>query len=222
VAATPHLRSDHPDVVPAQLALRCAELNDTLATEGLRLEVVPGGESDLLWALNAPDEELALVSYAQRGTDLLVETPHGPLPPGFEKLLFRLGKRGYRVLLAHPERNITFQREPGRLTELARRGVLLQVTASSLASGSRRSGTARLAFSLVTEGVCHVIASDAHGAASGRASLAQGLAAAGELAPARSDWMVSVAPAAILAGEPLPPPPSEPRSRWRGLRRALR
>jgi hypothetical protein len=52
--------------------------------------------------------------------------------------------------------------------------------------------------------------------------LSAGVAAASKVAPARAEWMVTDAPAAILAGEPLPPPPAEklhmeqrPRSRGR-------
>ena len=39
------------------------------------------------------------------------------------------------------------------------------------------------------------------------------MAAAAKVAPARAEWMVTDAPAAILAGEPLPDPPSEAPAR---------
>jgi protein-tyrosine phosphatase len=206
LAATPHLRDDHPGVVAGELAGRVQALRDALA--GVPIELVEGAEVDLGRALAADAEELRLASYGQRGTDLLVETPYGGLPPAFEDLLFRVAARGYRVLLAHPERNRDFQREPRRLAALAERGTLLQVTAASLAEGRRRSSTRRLAHALVAEGVAHVIASDDHGGG-WRASLADGVAAAARSAPARARWMVTEAPAAILAGAPLPPLPHE-------------
>jgi protein-tyrosine phosphatase len=206
VAATPHLRADYPDIRPEELAGRTAALQAALDAHGIALEVVTAGEVSLEWALNASDDELRLVSYGQRGLDLLIETPYGPLPPTFEELLFRITVRGYRILLAHPERNRSFQREPDRLRSLAEMGILLQLTASALASTERRSRTRKLARDLVWDGLAHVIASDSHGSVQ-RAPLSAGVAAVSELVPARAQWMVTDVPEAILTGEPVPDPP---------------
>jgi protein-tyrosine phosphatase len=219
-AATPHLREDHPRVVPAELSDRCATLNGHLRSADIDLEVVPGGELDLAWALSASDEDLRLCTYCQRGSDVLVESPYGPLATMFEQLLFQLRSTGLRVLLAHPERNPTFQDDPGRLAELVRQGVLLQLTGASVVRGARggsRSG--QLARALLKDGLAHVIASDAHGPLTAeRASLAAGLAAAADIDEATARWMVHDAPAAILRGEPLPTRPALPARRrfpWR-------
>ena len=62
-----------------------------------------------------------------------------------------------------------------------------------------------------------MIASDSHGAGLDRAGLTAGVAALAEVAPRRARWMVTEAPAAILAGAPLPPPPRDRarrRARW--------
>jgi Capsular polysaccharide synthesis, CpsB/CapC len=127
--------------------------------------VVPASEVDLLWALEASPEQLRLVSYAQRGTDLLLETLYGPLPPHFEEhLLESSALAGYRILLAHPQAEPQLPIGPERLAELVRRGVLVQITVGSLAASPRRSRSARLAHDLLREGLAHVIASDAHSA----------------------------------------------------------
>ena len=222
VAATPHCRSDHPTVVPAELAERCARLEARLEDEAIRLVILPAGEADLSWALAASDEDRRLVSYGQHGGDLLVETPYVPLTLNFEEMLFKLTIEGFRLLLAHPERNPTLQEDPGRIVELVRRGALLQVTAASLVGPPRRSRTAGLARDLVKEGLAHVLASDAHGpAAPGRATLAEGVAAAAELVgEARARWMVEDAPAAVVMGDPLPRAP-EIRPPRRGVLRRL-
>nr|MDP8943485.1 hypothetical protein [Actinomycetota bacterium] len=208
LAATPHARADHPTVRPPELAGRCEMVNGALGEAGVALEVVPGGEVDIEWARRASAEELRLVSYGQRGTDLLVESPYGPLSPADERLLDDLAGRGFRVLLAHPERNPTFQQEPERVRQLVERGFLVQVTARAVVPADRPSTARRLAVELVEAGVAHVLASDAHGASRpAPPDLAAGHAAATEIVGARADWMVRDAPAAILAGEPLPPPP---------------
>jgi protein-tyrosine phosphatase len=211
LALTPHLRYDHPAVVPEELSARRDELALRLAEESCELELVTGGEVDIAWGQSAGAESLRLVSYRQSGTDLLVETPYGGLPFHFEEMLWTLRAQGFRVLLAHPERNPTLQDDPLRLRRLVEQGVLVQLTAESLAR-PRGSRSRRFAAAAVSEGLAHVIASDAHGAATVvRAGLSNGVAAAALLDAGRAEWMVTEAPAAILAGAPLPPPPAPAR-----------
>ena len=216
-AATPHVRPDHPAVVPGELAGRCQELRDALAAAAVPLEVVTAGEVELVWALGASDEELRLVTYGQAGAWVLVETPYTLLPRHFEEILFELQVRIPGILLAHPERNPTFQEDPRRLDALVERGIRLQVTASSLVKGG--SGSARMARDLVKNRRADVIASDAHGVRHVvRAPLVVGAEAAARLAPERAGWMVNDAPRAILEGQTLRAP--EPLGRGR-LARAL-
>ena len=113
IAATPHARDDHPAVVAGELATRCDEARRELSRHEVPIEVVSGAEVDMAWALAASEEDLIAVTYGGHGTDVLVETPYGLLPPGFEDRLHDVfARRGIRVLLAHPERNRVFQRDP--------------------------------------------------------------------------------------------------------------
>jgi protein-tyrosine phosphatase len=224
LAATPHLRGDFPEVHPDELARRCDAVRAAIRDAGIELEVVQGGEAGVIWAVNASEEDLHAGSYGARGTDLLVESPYRALDDNFEGMLFSLQDRGYRLLLAHPENNPTFQKTPKRLHALVARGVLLQVTARSLIRPDRRKGPRPLAESLVREGWAHVLASDAH---SGRQlrppALGAGVEAAAALAgEALARWMVEDAPAAILAGEPLPEPPAGAAAPRRGVLARLR
>ena len=217
LAATPHLRGDFPLVDVEQLAASCDALNEKLPAD-LDLEVVPGGEVDLMWAQNASDEELRLASFGQRGTDLLVETPYGLISDTFEDLLFRITVRGYRILLAHPERNPSFQRDPVRLRQIAERGVLIQITLPSVVPRDRGSRARKLAFALVREGLAHNMASDSHSSGRWRPpALAAGVEEFADHAPAYAEWMVTDAAAAILEGVALPSPPRSEAPR-RGLR----
>lgn len=208
LAATPHCREDHPRVRPAELQSRCESLNQRLAEAGVSLEVVAGGEVDLDWVDRASEDDLRLVSYAQRGSDLLIETPYGRLEPSFEERLEQLGGRGFRILLAHPERNPTLREDPARLTELVRRGILLQLTARALVPGEGRSGSRSFAMDLLEQRLAHVLASDAHSAGlPAPPDMSGGVAAAEPVIGARAEWMVTDVPAAILAGDELPRPP---------------
>jgi protein-tyrosine phosphatase len=216
--ATPHLRPDHPAVVPDELAARCDELRAALRHEGVALDIVVGAEVDLLVAADASDADLRLASYGQRGDYLLVETPYTHLPRHFEESLFELALRGFSLVLAHPERNEAFQSDLARARRLAEGGTLLQVTASSLL---QRSSSGRAARALVASGYADLIASDSHGVDRyGRVPLSEGERAAHELAPERASWMVRDAPAAVLAGSvPRPPPVRRRRAGWRRLLR---
>jgi protein-tyrosine phosphatase len=211
LAATPHVRHDFPAVVPAELPARTAALQGRLDEAGVALRLVSAAEVDLVWAEGRSDEELRAVSYGGHGRWLLLETPNVPLTPVFAPMLFAVQARGFGVLLAHPERNATFQRSPQLLADLVRQGVLLQLTAASLVAG-RRAPSRQLATALVRDGLAHVIASDRHGPGN-RVGMAEGVRAAAREDAARATWMATEVPAAILAGEQPGPPPERRRRR---------
>jgi protein-tyrosine phosphatase len=219
IVATPHLRSDFPNVRVGELVQRCRDLQDAVERDGVAVEIVCGAEVSLVWALEANDHDLVLATYNRRGTDLLIETPSGGVV-GLDRLLYELRTKGVRVTLAHPERNRDFQRDHDTLRTLVSQGVLLQVNADSLLDAARRSPVRRLAERLCQEELVAAIASDGHRASSWRpvTRLAQAASAVSALVgPERAQWMVNAAPAAIVQGVPLPAaPPLLGRSRGRG------
>jgi protein-tyrosine phosphatase len=209
IAATPHLRPDFPDVHVHELADRSQVVREALEREGIPIRLVSGAEVSVVWAIDASDEELALASYDQRGTDLLIETPTMKLV-GMDRFLYQLQAKGYRVTLGHPERSLDFQRDDASLRELAARGVLLEVNAESVVGSDANGRTQRLARRLMTEGLAHVLASDGHRGTGWRpvTELAESLDAAAELVGYdRAQWIMSEAPAAVVDGRELPPAP---------------
>lgn len=105
---------------------------------------------------------------------LLLEFPHGELPFGAEKLTAWLLAHDVVPLIAHPERNKTLLRQPGRLKPFLQQGCLLQVTAGAVAG---RFGPAcqDLAHRLLQAGVVTLLASDAHNLAHRPPLLHEGL-----------------------------------------------
>jgi protein-tyrosine phosphatase len=219
MAATPHLRSDFPDVHVEELAMRTRRVQEALDREAIPLTVVPGAEVALVWAVDAKNEHLRLATYAQRGTDVLIESPSSGIF-GLDRFLFELRGRGLRVTLGHPERCVDFHRNPDALRRLVAQGVLVQVNADALVGLRRRSAIRRFAEQLCGEGLARVLASDGHRASSWRpvTKLTEGLGALTELVGAeRAQWMAADAPRAIVEGAPLPPEPpvvSSTRRRW--------
>jgi len=202
IAATPHIRHDHDVRIP-QLPGRVQELNEAIDRNGLPLRVVTGGEVAET-ALDGLDQEaLRAISLAGRGWILLEPRP-GPLGDSLLDAVDHLTDRGFRALIAHPERHPSGDLRE-RLRQLIRRGALVQATAAYLISGSAREGMLMLA----ERGLIHVLASDAHSSHGGRpARISPGLEALKQVEALRPhlNWIAAQAPAAILRGEPLEPP----------------
>lgn len=214
VAATPHVSWDMPTEAAA-IDRRLADVRAALAAADIPLEVVRGAEIDVHQAVRLTDEQLRALALGG-GPWLLLEAPlrRGV---GLAPVAHALLGRGHRVLLAHPERSPLLQRDPDGLRELVRAGAATQVTAASFAGAFGRP-VRDYAERMLEAGLVHSVASDAHDARRRPPGIAEPLAAAGleELTP----LLAQEVPAAILAGDPLPPVPAW-RRRRRGTLRSL-
>ena len=204
VCATPHIRHDH-DVRIGELAGRVERLGAAVRDAGLDVEVLGGGEVAETIVARLTDEELRRVCLGGGGRWILLEPRPGPLSGSLTETVDALAARGFSSLIAHPERHPVADLAE-RLAEAARRGALVQLTAALLEEGP----AAETMLGLVTAGVAHVLGSDAHSSHGGRPVRLSGafarLRAAG-VPEARVRWMAEEAPAAIVRGEPLAPPP---------------
>jgi len=213
VAATPHVAWDMPNE-PETIDLRLADVQAALSAAEIPLRVVRGAEIDVHQAVKLTNEQLRALALGG-GPWLLLEAPLRP-GVGFAPVAYALLERGHGVLIAHPERSPVLQRDPETLRDLVRAGAATQITAASFAGSFGRT-VREYAERMLEAGLVHSVASDAHDALRRPPGLAEPLRAAGlgELVP----LLTQEAPAAILAGEPLPPAPSWRRRR--GLRGLL-
>ncbi len=198
VVATPHVHPEMPNDA-AGIADAVAALRDALARAEVPLHVAPGAEIDLGLAQELPDEELRALALGG-GPWLLVEAPLVTMPftqTGVERLL----ARGHKVVLAHPERSPSLQRDVDAIARLARSGVLMQLTAGSL-TGQFGRAVERFANQLVDAGLVQLVASDAHNVTRRPPGLLPALEHAG-LSGAAS-LLTELVPAAVLAGDPVP------------------
>jgi len=92
---------------------------------------------------------------------LLVEPPFNRAPAYIEDVIGRLLTQRLVPVLAHPERNIEFQRRPKRLQGLVDEGVVVQIAADSL-TGQNGPGARRAAEQFIRRGIAHVVASEMH------------------------------------------------------------
>jgi protein-tyrosine phosphatase len=216
LAATPHVRADYPTSA-AQMEERVAELRAALADERVPLDVLRGGEIALDRLPELDHDELRRLGLGGNPALLLLEFPYYGWPLGLEELLFGLRVRGFRTVLAHPERNAEVQERPERLSPAVAAGALVQLTAASVDGRLSRSSR-DTAFRLLELGLAHLIASDAHAPAIRNIGMAAAAEAVGDAALAR--WLTFDVPRALVDGAPLPDRP-EP-SRRPGRRRMFR
>lgn len=211
VAATPHVAWDMPNDA-ATIELRLADARAALAAAGIPLRVVRGAEVDVHQAVRLSDEQLRALALGG-GPWLLLEAPL-QTGVGFAPVVHALLGRGHRVLIAHPERSPLLQRDADGLRELVRAGAATQLTAASFAGSFGRT-VREYAEQMLEAGLVHSVASDAHDTLRRPPGMAEPLRAAGLGELVRQ--LAQEAPAAILAGEPLPSPPA-----WRRRRGGLR
>jgi protein-tyrosine phosphatase len=219
--ATPHIREDYP-FDPAEIGPRARGLEEALAGEGIELRVVAGAEVAISIVRDLSEEILRTLCLGD-GPYMLVESPYTHATNVLEETLFDLQVRGFRPVLAHPERAPSFQQDLDRLVQLVERGVLCSVTAASMI-GSFGGTVRRFTGKLFQRELVHNVASDAHDPVRRPIDLLFGFEVLEREIPGlreQAPWFTAAAPEAILAGAELPPPePLAPRRRrWSRLRR---
>ena len=127
---TPHVMEDFPNT-PGDLRLRFDEL---AAAWGGDVELKLGAENmlDNLFLERLLDEDFLTMELPE-GTTLLVETSYFNPPMELWTLLEDIRKRGFRPLLAHPERYVYMGRKD--YDRLSGMGVAMQLNLASLAGG---------------------------------------------------------------------------------------
>lgn len=203
VCATPHIRHDH-DVRVDELADRVAQLNAELTARNCSVHVLTGGEVAETAAAGLEDADLERVSLGGGGRWILLEPAPGPLSDTLTSAVDHLAERGYRAVIAHPERHLDHDLYL-RLAELTSRGALIQVTAALFSEATAQAGMLEMARA----GAIHLLGSDSHSAHYGRpVALAAAFASLATVEPAAGhlDWIAHEAPAAILGGQEISPP----------------
>ena len=217
--ATPHVSSRYPND-PRSIAAAVELVREALAREEVELEVLPGAEIAVNYLAETDTSGVGALSLGG-GEWLLIEPPFAPVAGGLVSTVEGLLWDGHRVVLAHPERCPAIQRDVSIVRRLVGEGVLMSLTAGSLA-GRFGSKARRLAVALLEEGLAHNVTSDAHDAGNRPPSVRAEIARAGfaDLA----EWLTEEVPSAVLAGGPVPQRPrsAAPRHLRSRLARALR
>jgi protein-tyrosine phosphatase len=219
IAATPHVREDYRYDL-AEIASRTAALDERLRRERVKLDVICGAEVALTEISERDDRSLERLCLGT-GRTLLLESPYTHAPQLIERVLAEVQSRGFGVLLAHPERSPAFLEDLRRLERLAGGGVLVSITAGSMA-GRFGKPVFELTRSLFERGLVDNVASDAHDALRRPPDISGGFRSLDSDLPGlleQQQWFTEDAAAAIASGEELPLRPTPPRRRRRGFGR---
>ena len=216
VVATPHV-NHRWGVRPDAIRESYLSLVEALRTASIGLSLELGAEVELSTAVELTEQELDPFRIAG-GEWLLIEPPTSGPSAGVHAMIYEIEARGYRVIIAHPERCATFQQDTELLQSLVAGGAMTQVTAGSLTGefGRTAQNAVKRFFDLR---IVHTVASDAHDAE------LRGPEIMNHLRHARYGWMhqwlCQEMPEMIIAGGPEPRRPSEP-TRGSGWRKLLR
>lgn len=160
IITTPHVMSDFYRNSNEDILEKLGELNRWLKERDIQIQIQAAAEYYL-------DEELLkriendspLLTFGNGY--LLFETNFMTEPFQLKEFIFAATTKGYRPVLAHPERYIYLQDNFEKTEDLINRGVLFQLNISSI-SGYYSKGAQRLAYKLIDKGWVNLIGSDCH------------------------------------------------------------
>ncbi len=156
LVATPHLKSAGLDF--EAVCRRFAWMKQQAAAEGIL--AVLGFEVNTRVLPDFDTKRLRRFCMGESSL-LLLEFQEDDLTPGFRQMLYQLEREDLRVVIAHPERYGSIQKDPGKADMLLEMGCRLQIDAGSLLRPIW-SEERRTAVRLLRQGKVSFLASDAH------------------------------------------------------------
>ena len=165
VVATPHAVPGTTWMPkPQDIRGQLTEFNHAIVNNGIKLKVLPGMEIALDPQISVLIENNRVQTLAGKSY-VLVEPPFQRLPLGWDHAIFDILSKGFKVLLAHPERCAQLASKPQLCDKLIESGVYLQVNWDSFL-GHHGSKTQKMAIYLASRGYIHCLATDSHDARS--------------------------------------------------------
>jgi len=160
VITTPHIMSDAYRNTPETILPQLDALRAYLAEKNIPMEVEAAAEyyldTDFMTALQTGKR---ILTFGQNY--LLFETNFISEPLDLKQFIFLATTKGYKPVLAHPERYLYLYDNMAKLQDLLDRGVLFQLNISSI-TGYYSKQVQQLAFKLIDRGWVHLLGSDCH------------------------------------------------------------
>jgi len=159
MVATPHILTENDyKLVEKKIIANYIALKEKIAAAKIKLTIYLGCEIYV-----QPDMTLdhVISTFNNNKKYFLTELPMSEIPRFVAELYFNFLLAGQVPIIAHPERNLGFQRKPELIYEFVQRGMLMQINASSLLGyyGEQAKNAASL---MLTHNLAHFVASDGH------------------------------------------------------------
>lgn len=163
IVATPHFRGDQQSLALVdRLVQRYRLLYEAIEDSGLPLQLYPGAEILCMPQTIEMAQAGQLPTLGNTGY-LLTEFFFNESFDHMDEMLTGISEAGYIPVVAHPERYDAIQRDPRRVIHWFRKGYIIQLNKGSIL-GAFGSRVQQAADWLLSAGLAHLIASDAHSA----------------------------------------------------------
>ena len=158
---TPHIMSDYYPNTPESIRGAFTKLKQTLLKQHSDVKIMAAAEYMIDTHFeNWVKEEKELLTIFDK--DILVEMPFAEAAPAFDEVVFTLQARGYRIVLAHPERYTYFHsKDLEKYHDLVDRNIMLQVNLNSF-TGAYGPHVKQIAEQLVEAQLVRVLGTDTH------------------------------------------------------------
>lgn len=134
--------------------------NRRLEAEGMKLKIHLGNEFFITPKLLQYVEEKQ--GATMNNSDyVLIELPMRGYPQYVESVLFSFQLKGYKPIIAHPERYFFYREDPNRLVKLIERGIFTQMNFPSL-TGQYGKEVQKAAVTFLEHKLIHFVGTDAH------------------------------------------------------------
>src|SRR5262249_8571125 len=160
IVCTPHILPGVYNNTGPAIREAVASLREKVSRAGIPIRLLTGADVHI-----APDLDIRLadsrVLTLNDSRYLLLEPPHHQLPRRLEELIFGLQAAAYVPIVTHPERLSWIEGHYDLIKRLVDNSVLMQITAGSFMGRVGRRPR-YWAERMLDDGLCHVVATDAH------------------------------------------------------------
>lgn len=160
IITTPHVMSDAYRNTREGILAGLETLREHLKTRDIAMRISAAAEYYLDEALfRMVETDQPLLTFGEKY--VLFETNFITEPFNLKEFIFLATTKGYKLILAHPERYLYLQHNLTKVQDLLDRGVLMQMNISSL-TGYYSKPVQQTAFKLIDNGMVHWLGSDCH------------------------------------------------------------
>lgn len=156
---TPHISLDIYPNTPEILKEGINLLNEKLREANINITIEVAAEYMIDDGFPKLFEKGLLQTFSNNY--LLVELPYYQAPPNLYELVFELQIKGYRIMLAHPERYLYWKNDFKKYEDLKNRGIYFQMNMNSL-TGHFSKEVKKQAEKLIDADMIDFLGSDLH------------------------------------------------------------